>query len=183
MRAVGLGEGIRILRDILGAPPRDVAFTSQRYWARAAFQIGAAAARLFVRPATEGRRVPRTDDPDYLDDRPGDRAAIGTADVPAVRATVRRRGPDADRGHEPGVGRGRQPAGRPRDGDGRAAGPRRAGGPGPGIARRDARGVQPDRDPLHAAAWSDEPRLESRRTRGARITGATGPGTGVRTSA
>ena len=64
--AVGLREGIRILRDLLGAPDRTVAFTAQRYWSRTAFQVGDAAARLFARPTTDVRRVETKDDPDFL---------------------------------------------------------------------------------------------------------------------
>jgi hypothetical protein len=64
--AVGLGEGFRILRDLLRAPDRSLAFTAQRYWSRTAFQIGDAAARLFVRPTSEARRVATNDDPDFL---------------------------------------------------------------------------------------------------------------------
>ena len=63
---VGLREGIRILLDLLRAPDRTVAFTAQRYWSRTPFQIGAAAARLFVRPTVAGRRVPKGKDPDFL---------------------------------------------------------------------------------------------------------------------
>lgn len=63
---VGLREGIRILNDVRKPPDRAVAFTSQRYWSRTAFQIGDAAARLFVRPTSELRRVAIQDDPDYL---------------------------------------------------------------------------------------------------------------------
>ena len=64
--AVGLREGIRILRDLLGAPDRTVAFTAQRYWSRTAFQVGEAAARLFVRPTSDASRVATDDDPDFL---------------------------------------------------------------------------------------------------------------------
>jgi len=63
---VGPREGLRIMGDLLKPPDRAVAFTSQRYWSRTAFQIGEAAARLFVRPTTEVRRVAIEDDPDYL---------------------------------------------------------------------------------------------------------------------
>jgi hypothetical protein len=64
--AVGLREGIRILRDLAGAPDRSVAFTAQRYWSRTAFQVGDAAVRLFARPTTDVRRVEIKDDPDFL---------------------------------------------------------------------------------------------------------------------
>jgi hypothetical protein len=63
---VGLREGLRILGDLLKPPDREIAFTSQRYWSRTSFQIGEAAARLFVRPTSEVRRVAIEDDPDYL---------------------------------------------------------------------------------------------------------------------
>lgn len=64
--AVGLREGIRILLDLLRAPDRSVAFTAQRYWSRTPFQIGNAAARLFVRPTSAVRRVAIKGDPDFL---------------------------------------------------------------------------------------------------------------------
>jgi hypothetical protein len=64
--AVGLREGLRILADLLRMPDRAVAFTSQRYWSRTPFQIGDAAARLFVRPMGPLRRVAAADDPDFL---------------------------------------------------------------------------------------------------------------------
>ncbi len=63
---VGLREGLRILNDVRKPPDRTVAFTSQRYWSRTAFQIGDVAARLFVRPLSEVRRVAIEDDADYL---------------------------------------------------------------------------------------------------------------------
>jgi catalase len=63
---VGLREGLRILGDLLKPPDRAIAFTSQRYWSRTAFQIGDAAARLFVRPTSGVRKVAIEDDPDYL---------------------------------------------------------------------------------------------------------------------
>ena len=63
---VGLREGIRILNDIRKPPDRTVAFTSQRYWSRTPFQVGEAAARLFVRPTSEVRRVVTDENPDYL---------------------------------------------------------------------------------------------------------------------
>jgi len=64
--AVGLREGFRILRDLLGAPDRSLAFTAQRYWSRTPFEIGQTAARLFVRPMAAARRVAAKDDPDFL---------------------------------------------------------------------------------------------------------------------
>lgn len=64
--AVGLREGVRILRNLLSAPDRQLTFTSQRYWSRTPFQIGDMAARLFVRPHAAPRLVGRADDPDYL---------------------------------------------------------------------------------------------------------------------
>jgi hypothetical protein len=64
--AVGLREGLRILRDLLRAPDRSITFTSQRYWSRTAFQVGDSAARLFVRPTSEVRRAETKDDPDFL---------------------------------------------------------------------------------------------------------------------
>jgi hypothetical protein len=64
--ALGLREGIRVLRNILSAPDRSIAFTAQQYWTRTPFQLGSAAGRLFVRPATPGRRVASTDEADYL---------------------------------------------------------------------------------------------------------------------
>jgi hypothetical protein len=64
--AVGLREGIRILRDLLRMPDRTLAFTSQRYWTRTPFAIGDVAARLFVRPTSAIVHVAATDDPDFL---------------------------------------------------------------------------------------------------------------------
>ena len=64
--AVGVGEGIRILVDLVRAPDRSVAFTAQRYWSRTPFQIGDAAARLFVRPTAAVRRIQKSKDADYL---------------------------------------------------------------------------------------------------------------------
>jgi len=64
--AVGLREGIRILRDLLRAPDRTLAFTSQRYWTRTPFAIGAVAARFLVRPTSAIVHVAATDDPDFL---------------------------------------------------------------------------------------------------------------------
>jgi hypothetical protein len=63
---VGVREGIRILRDLLQAPDRTVVFTAQRYWSRTAFQFGEVAARLFVRPRSEVRRMANKGDPDFL---------------------------------------------------------------------------------------------------------------------
>lgn len=64
--ALGIRDGLRVLRNIFAAPDRAIAFTAQQYWSRTPFQIGAAAGRLFVRPVSAGRRVEATDDPDYL---------------------------------------------------------------------------------------------------------------------
>jgi hypothetical protein len=66
MFAVGPLKGFRILGNLLGAPDRAVAFTSQRYWSRTPFQFGDVAARMFVRPLSEVRRVASRDDPDFL---------------------------------------------------------------------------------------------------------------------
>jgi catalase len=65
-RAIGIREGVRVLRNLLQAPDRSVAFTSQRFWSRTPFEIGATASRLFVRPISEPRRVEDTKDPDFL---------------------------------------------------------------------------------------------------------------------
>jgi hypothetical protein len=63
---IGIGEGLRVLRNLLQAPDRKVAFTSQRYWSRTPFEIGPAAARFMVRPTSEARRVQPAEDPDFL---------------------------------------------------------------------------------------------------------------------
>jgi hypothetical protein len=65
-RAIGVRDGIRVLNNLLRAPDRSVTFTSQPYWSRTPFQIGAAAARLMVRPTSAQRRVEDSKDPDIL---------------------------------------------------------------------------------------------------------------------
>jgi hypothetical protein len=64
--ATGFREGVRIIRNLLGAPDRTVSFTTQRYWSRTPFELGSAAVRLFVRPTVAARRIERPDDNDFL---------------------------------------------------------------------------------------------------------------------
>jgi hypothetical protein len=64
--AIGLSEGIRVLRNLLGAPDRTVAFTSQPYWSRTPFAFGSSAARLVARPLGPARRVEDRSGDDYL---------------------------------------------------------------------------------------------------------------------
>jgi hypothetical protein len=66
MRAVGIGEGIRVLRSLLQSPDRSIAFTSMPYWSRTPFEFGSVAARLMVRPTSDTRRVTDKKDPDAL---------------------------------------------------------------------------------------------------------------------
>jgi hypothetical protein len=66
MRAIGIREGVRVLLNLLRAPDRSIAFTSQPYWTRTPFEIGAAAGRLTVRPLSEMRRVADKKNPDFL---------------------------------------------------------------------------------------------------------------------
>jgi hypothetical protein len=65
--AVGLREGLRILRDLLRAPDRRLPFTGQRYWTRTPLELGDVAARFFVRPTDDQARLDDTgDDRDFL---------------------------------------------------------------------------------------------------------------------
>jgi hypothetical protein len=64
--ALGPLEGVRVALNLLRSPDRRITFTSQRYWSRTAFEFGDAAARLFVRPLAEPRRVGKSEDPDIL---------------------------------------------------------------------------------------------------------------------
>jgi hypothetical protein len=66
LRAVGIREGIRVLRNLLSAPDRSMALTSLRFWSRTPFAFGSVASRLMVRPTSEPRRIEATKDPDAL---------------------------------------------------------------------------------------------------------------------
>ena len=57
--ALGVPEGVRVLRDLLRAPDRTISFTTQRYWSRTAFQLGEVAIRLFVRPLAQADHPPQ----------------------------------------------------------------------------------------------------------------------------
>jgi hypothetical protein len=64
--AVGVREGLRILRDLLRAPDRQLPFTGQRYWARTPLELGDLAARFFVRPTGNQPRIEAPSDRDFL---------------------------------------------------------------------------------------------------------------------
>jgi hypothetical protein len=65
-RAVGIPKGIRVLRNLLSAPDRSLAWTSQRFWSRTPFEFGPMASRLMVRPMSESRQVEDKKNPDAL---------------------------------------------------------------------------------------------------------------------
>lgn len=65
-RAIGIRDGIAVLRNLLQAPDRKVAFTGQRFWSRTPFEIGDAACRFMVRPLSEARRVSDAEGPEFL---------------------------------------------------------------------------------------------------------------------
>jgi len=68
IRMYGLRKGLRIVRDILGSPDRDLSFTCQRYWTRTPFQINDSAISFTVVPEPEGEVRIDSSRPDGLTD-------------------------------------------------------------------------------------------------------------------
>lgn len=77
--ALGLREGVRVLRNLLGAPDRSVPFTRQPYWSRTPYAFGTTAARLVARPLGPPREIADRSSDDYLSNDLAAELAAGPA--------------------------------------------------------------------------------------------------------